>query len=102
MLIMTDQIWNVILHQLHDNQLQEPVNNPAHSGRYLCTCVQTWNGEEVARYLQVMEYDAEKKYWHDCGNKHGISHHILAWTDQIMPCSYKDYTYLVGGYFLKN
>ena len=96
-----ENIWNVILHKLDGNQLVSPENNPTESGRYLCTCVQKWNGEEVARYLQIMEYDVKKNHWHDCGNPSGISHSILAWTDKIKPCEFTDYEYLVGGYFVE-
>ena len=97
-----DNIWNVILHNVDENnQLVNPQNNPKESGRYLCTCVNFYYGEEQNRYLQVMEYDVKKNYWHDCGHANGISHNILAWTDKISPCLFTDFTYLAGGYFLE-
>ena len=48
-----------------------------------------------------MEYDANKNYWHDCGNKSGISHNILAWTDKINVCDFNDFNYIAGGYFVE-
>lgn len=96
-----NDIWNIILHKLDGNTLVSPENNPTESGRYLCTCIKRWQGEEVARYLQIMEYDAPNHHWHDCGNASGISHNILAWTDKIQPCEFTDYDYLIGGYFVE-
>lgn len=96
-----DNIWNVILYELDGNKLIEPKNNPLKSGKYLCTCVNFWHNEEVARYLQIMYYDASKKYWHDCENSNGISHNIIAWTDKIPVCDFDDCRYLAGGYFIK-
>lgn len=94
-------MWNITLHTLDENNLVKPKNNPLKSGKYLCTCVNFWNGEEVARYLQVMYYDASKKYWHDSENARSISHNILAWTDKIEPCAFTDFNYLIGGHFVK-
>ena len=88
-----NDIWNVVLYKLNGNTLISSKNNPTKSGRYLCTCVQMWQGEEQKRYLQVMEYDASKNHWHDCGNESGISHNILAWTDKIIPCDFTDFDY---------
>lgn len=96
-----DDIWNIILHKLAGDRLVSKESNPIESGRYLCTCVKIWDGKEVSRYLQIMEYDANKNHWHDCGNQSGISHNILAWTDKIKPCTFTDYNYLVGGYFVE-
>ena len=56
-----------------------------------------WNGEEVSRYLQVMAYNAEKGFWHDCNHPHGISHVILAWTNKVKPCKFQSFDYLAGG-----
>ena len=95
-----DEIWNVILYKLDGNKLVNPENNPSKSGQYLCTCVQIRYGEEQNRYLHVMEYDADEQHWHDCGNKNGTSHYILAWTDKIDVCNFADYNYVAGGYFL--
>ena len=94
-------IWNVILHTLDGNTLVRPNNNPKTSGDYLCTCVKFWQGEEIARYLHIMHYDAKNNHWHDCGNASGISHNILAWTDSIKPSDFTNFDYLIGGYFVK-
>ena len=94
-----DNIWNVLLCKLDGNKVLNPTNNPTESGRYLCTCVRMFGKDEVARYLKVMEYDANNKHWHDIGNPSGLSHNILAWTDKIQPCDFCDYCYLAGGYF---
>lgn len=95
-------IWNVILHKLDGDTLSCSKNNPVVSGRYLCTCVRMWQGKEQARYLQVMEYDANKCHWHDCGNKSGISHSILAWTDKIPVCDFADFCYVAGCFVEKD
>ena len=92
-------MWNLLLHKLNGNELVAPTNNPTKSGRYLCTCVQYWQGEEISRYLQIMEFDAPNNHWHDCGNKSGISHNILAWTDKVDVCDFNDFDYICGGYF---
>ena len=89
--------WNVILHTVADDKVKAPKNNPKKSGNYLCTCIQYWNGEEVNRYLQVMAYNAEKGFWHDCNHPHGISHVILAWTNKVKPCKFQSFDYLAGG-----
>lgn len=98
---LTDGIWNISLSETNENNCIVTKNNPTKSGKYLCTCVQTYNRKEVSRYLQIMEYDADKTYWHDCGNKNGISHNILAWTDKIKPCEFSDYEYGSGGLFME-
>lgn len=94
-------IWNVILYKLNENQLVSPKNNPTKSGRYLCTCVRKLDTGEIVRYLQIMEYNVKKNYWHDLGNSSGISHNILAWTDKVSPCDFENYDYSVGGYFVE-
>lgn len=99
---LDDNIWNISLSELNENNYVITRNNPTKSGKYLCTCVQMYNREEVSRYLQIMEYDADKTYWHDCGNKSGISHNILAWTDKIKPCAFSDYEYIAGGLFVES
>ena len=91
-------IWNVLLSTIDNNKIIPSKNNPKVSGKYLCTCVLMWQGEKH-KYLQIMEYDANKNYWHDCGNKSGISHNILAWTDDIKPCEFDDFEYITGGFF---
>ena len=96
-----NDIWNVVLYKLNGNTLISSKNNPTKSGRYLCTCIQMWQREEQKRYLQVMEYDASKNHWHDCGNESGISHNILAWTDKIIPCDFTDFDYIAGGCFVE-
>ena len=95
-----NNIWNVILSSIEDNKIKPSKNNPKVSGKYLCTCVLMWQGEKH-KYLQMMEYNADKNYWHDCGNKNGISHNILAWTDNIKPCEFDDFEYIAGGYFIE-
>lgn len=94
-------IWNVILCTLDGNVVVSSTNNPKESGRYLCTCVNFWQGKEVARYLQMMQYDSKNNCWHDCGYPSGISHTILAWTDKITPCDFVDFDYMAGGYLME-
>lgn len=96
-----EKIWNILLCKAENNKIIKPDNNPEKSGRYLCTCVQFFNGEEINRYLQVMNYDADRHCWHDCGTKYGISHNILAWTEDVPVCNFKDFEYKVGGYFME-
>lgn len=84
--------WNIILHHLNDENVFVPDDNqPKESGRYLCTCVSFYDGEETGRYLEILRYDAERKYWHDIGNPYGISHNILAWTEGIDICDFDNY-----------
>ena len=47
-----NDIWNVVLYKLNGNTLISSKNNPTKSGRYLCTCVQMWQGEEQKRYIK--------------------------------------------------
>ena len=101
---MKEGIWNILLHKEDkDNEykLIAPTNNPKKSGKYLCTCINYWKGEEVLRYLQIMYYDAKKNYWHDEYNASGISHNILAWTDEVDVCSFNNFNYVVGGHFVE-
>lgn len=99
--VLREGIWNILLCEAESNKIIGPDNNPKKSGRYLCTCVQFTNGEEINRYLQVMDYDANRNCWHDCGTKHGITHNILAWTENVPVCSFQDYEYEVGGCLMK-
>ena len=94
-------MWNIVLSKIENNTIMGADNNPAKSGRYLCTCVSMWYNEEAKRYLQVMEYDANRNYWHDCGNPSGVSHNVLAWTDKIQPCDFTDFEYVTGGFFIE-
>lgn len=94
-------MWNVILSSVEDNIIKPSENNPDVSGKYLCTCVLYYQGKEYNRYLQMMEYDAKNKHWHDPGHEHAISHLILAWTKDIKICDYMDFKYNVGGYLTK-
>lgn len=98
-----NNMWNVILYGLNENQLVETKNNPTESGRYLCTCVRkNMTTEEIERYLQVMQYNAEQKCWHDCDyNTNVFSHNILAWTDVIEPCDFDNFELLPGGYLVE-
>lgn len=91
--------WHLVLHHVLDNVIV-PIgdDNPPSKGKYLCTCVQHLNKEEVFRYLRIMEWDGVK--WHNLGTPHGISHAVLAWTDDISVCDFSDYNYMTGGYFL--
>lgn len=96
-------MWNVILYGLKENKLIESRNNPKESGRYLCTCVRKVIGsEKIERYLQVMQYNAEHKCWHDCDyNINVLSHNILAWTDEIKVCDFENFELLPGGYLIE-
>lgn len=86
--------WNIILNSLDKNKIIPSENNPISSGQYLCTCVAK-SGELIHRYLCIMEYNADKNYWHDVGNPNGISHIILAWKKQDM-CTFDDFEYKAG------
>lgn len=96
-----ENIWNIVLYKLDGDKLISPKNNPTKSGRYLCTCVRNLSDNEVARYLQIMEYNSKTNTWHDCGIKNGISHTILAWTDKIMTCDFVDYDFISGGFLIE-
>ncbi len=86
--------WHIILNTLDGNKIVSSKNNPNQSGQYLCTCILR-SGDNEHRYLRVMEYDADKKYWHDIGNKSGISHVILAWKHEDV-CIFSDFDYKAG------
>lgn len=94
--------WNVILNTLEDNKILPSKNNPKESGDYLCTCIQYFEGKEVKRYLQIMTYNKDKNYWHDLNHEHGISHIILAWTNAIKTCDFKNFYYSTGYLFEYN
>lgn len=96
-------IWNVILYEEIDNRLLTPENNPKQSGVYLCTCIKTFDGVPLHRYMAFMGYDSMTKSWHDVGNKSGISHTILAWTDKVEPCmlGFDEFNYIPGGILTK-
>lgn len=96
---VSDDVWNVMLVGPNGEKSE---NVPAASGKYLCTCVQYFNGEESDRYIKTMEYDAKKHYWHDPGHPSSTSHSVLAWTNKIRPCQFSDYTYEIGGHFVIN
>lgn len=99
---LCDGMWNVCLSHFNEENKIVTENNPAKTGRYLCTCVQEYPSlKESYKYLNVMEYDADKNYWHDCGYEHRISHNILAWTDKVKPCEFSDYEYIFGGLFME-
>ena len=83
--------WNVILNTIVDHNVVPPVNNPASSGEYLCTCVVGLDSKVAHRYLRVMSYDAEHNCWHDPGFKYGVSATILAWAD-VPVCDFADVT----------
>jgi len=86
--------WNVCLQKVVDNVVQLPENCPKKSGRYLCTCV---NGlEPTHKYIKMMEWNDDKKYWHDVGSC-GCSAAILAWVE-IDVCGFDGYEYNAGGY----
>lgn len=89
--------WHVVLQQVDkDNNIKPSKCNPKTSGEYLCTCIQFWQGKEYYRYLRTMEYDAIHKHWHDIGNPNGVSHVVLAWTNDVSVCDFKDFDYLCG------
>lgn len=99
---LCDGLWNICLPHLDEENRVVTENNPAKSGKYLCTCVEeSASSKELFKYLQVMEYDVDKNYWHDCGYEYRISHNILAWTDKVKPCEFSDYEYISGGLFMK-
>lgn len=92
----SEKFWNIVLYTENENKLEVPKNNPKKSGKYLCTCVRYWRGIEIERYLQIMEYDALRNTWHDCNNPCGISHTILAWTNDIILCDFQNFKYVDG------
>ena len=73
--------WNIVLIRTLRHTWQHLPNDPKQSGMYVCTCILTLHDVET-RYIQVMQYDAEKKYWHDPGKEHATSHHVVAWKKQ--------------------
>lgn len=73
--------WNIVLIRTLRHTWQHLPNDPKQSGMYVCTCILTLHDAET-RYIQVMQYDAEKKYWHDPGKEHATSHHVVAWKKQ--------------------
>lgn len=73
--------WNIVLVRTVDYTWQHLPHEPKQSGIYVCTCILTLHDAET-RYLQVMQYDAEKKYWHDPGKEHATSHRVIAWKKQ--------------------
>lgn len=91
--------WNVILSYPEGGYIRT-VNNPTSSGRYLCTCILHADGVKDIKYLQMMEYDAEKDYWHDVGRESAISHTVLAWA-KVDVCDFEDYVYHAGGWLSK-
>jgi len=86
--------WHVILSTLDGNKIVPSKNNPKQSGEYLCTCILR-SGNNEHRYLRMMKYDADKKHWHDIGNRSGISHVILAWKYEDV-CTFSDFDYKAG------
>lgn len=101
--LIMENIWNVVLYEKSNDGLLRinPEDNPKQSGEYLCTCVQYWAGLEVERYLQIMSYDAEKNCWYDRKHKGSLSHTILAWTDKVEVCNFKDFEYAGSGALIK-
>lgn len=91
--------WNITLNSLDRNKIIPSENNPKSSGQYLCTCVSK-SGELIHKYLCIMEYNADKSYWHDVGNPNNISHIILAWKEQDV-CTFDDFEYKAGVLFKK-
>ena len=73
--------WNIVLIRTLSHTWQHLPKNPKQSGIYVCTCILTLHDAET-RYIQVMQYDAEKKYWHDPGKEHATSHCVVAWKKQ--------------------
>ncbi len=96
-----EEVWHLVLYEIgKDNMLKGPTDNPKKSGVYLCTCIIIYQGNVLKRYLQTMEYNKEKNYWHDVGKERAISHNVLAWTNKIQPCK-AEIDYLGGGCFTK-
>ena len=81
--------WNLALYQIKDNILQNQPG-PKKSGIYLCTCISSlYDDNKTYRYLGLMEYDAQKKYWHDPHKPYAITHNVLAWAETDM-CNIDD------------
>ena len=91
--------WNVVLNKLENNKVISSTNNPKKDGRYLCTCIQK-SGDDEYRYLQIMEYNTKRNYWHDCGNQNGTSHNVLVWKEEDV-CDFAEFDYCVGTLFEK-
>lgn len=91
--------WNIVLNTLNGNKIVPSKNNPDKPGDYLCTCI-IKSEEYEHRYLKVVSYNADRKYWHDVGNPHGISHIVLAWKEQQV-CDFDDFDYETGMLFEK-
>ena len=92
--------WNVVEGCLN-NHCVEFKNNPQISGKYLCTCILHRSGCKDIKYLQVMEYDSEKNYWHDVGHRFRLSHIVFAWAD-VDVCDFEDYQFHSGGWISLN
>ena len=93
--------WHIIYVSVDkNNKIKPSIYNPKKSGVYLCTCI-VKSGESELRYLQPMQYDSDKKYWHDVGRPHSMSHTILAWTS-VDICNSNDFEYKCGYIYKKD
>ena len=86
--------WHLAIVAVKDNIIQ-PQPGPIESGHYLCTCIARGNNGNIHRYLAIMHYDAEKKYWHDPDRPRVSSHNVLAWAETDI-CDYSDFEYVAG------
>lgn len=82
--------WNICTQEVKDNKVMPSKGNPKESGKYLCTCAISFRGI-VKKYLQMMEYNHEKDYWHNVGDRNHSSHVPIAWTD-LRPCELDGFT----------
>lgn len=73
--------WNVVQLRIPDHGWLYIPNEPEQTGTYLCICISALHDTEV-RYLQIMEYDMKRKYWHDPGKEHNNNHRVVAWKEQ--------------------
>lgn len=90
--------WHIVYCRYDKNKILPSKYNPKKSGVYLCTCI-IKSGELEHRYLHLMEYNAEKKYWHDVGRSSATSHNVLAWTSDVKCCDTNDFEMYLGYVF---
>lgn len=94
--------WHSALTTIENNKIHSQPG-PKESGVYLCTCViYDYDKKQFFRYLKTMEYDSEKKYWHDINKPHALSDVVLAWAE-IEVCNISDDEfYVCGGFAIQN
>lgn len=82
-------MWNIIFGQASPN-------NPKESGTYPCTCIVGSEDRGYKKFIRMMDYNADKGYWHDVGRPHAISNIILAWME-VEPCKFESFEIKSGG-----